>query len=261
MSREIEDRLRAALSAKAEKIGEADLRPAQLPTEPARRTHTARRFRRSLPWLAPALAAAAVVGIVVVVTGGPSDRHSSSNSSAASGSAASHAPPVTTPAPAKSSTAPVPPATDFGSERDASSHSASGITVPGANGADSLKLLPNAVLGSPAFWPAGNTRGFGAAHPSELNTNGDPSGIVLGITWHDWGSSTATGIGKTYLPKPGGGYSPGTVPIELRATSLGRCGSVAGYQQLLYRVPTQPGGQPTGAWQLWANATNLCQSR
>lgn len=261
MSREIEDRLRAALSAKADKIGEADLRPPQLPTEPARRTHAQHRFRRSLPWLAPALAAAAVVGIVVGVTGGPSDRHSASNNSAASGSSASLAPPATTPTPTKSATAPEAPATDFGTERDASSNSAAGIAVPGAAGSDSLKSLPAAVLGSPTYWPAGNTRGFGAPHPSELNTNGDPSGIVLGITWHNWGSATATGIGQTYLPKPGGGYYPGTVPIELRATNLGRCGSVAGYQQLLYRVPAQPGGQPTGAWQLWANATNLCRSR
>ena len=133
--------------------------------------------------------------------------------------------------------------------------------MPGAAGNGSMKVLPNAVLGSAAYWPAGNTRGFGAAHPSQLNTNGDPSGIVLQISWHDWGSATATGIGQTYLPKPSGGYYPGTVPIELRATDLGRCGSVAGYRQLLFRVPAQPGGAPTGPWQLWANATDLCQPR
>lgn len=261
MSREIEDRLRAALAAKAERIGEEDLRPPHLPTEPARAPRPRGfRFRRCLLWLTPALAAAAVVGIVVGVTIGPSDRHSSSNN-AASGSSASVAPPASRPTATKSATAPVPSGTDFGAERDASSKSGTGITVPGVTDPHSLKSLPTAVLGSTAYWPAGNTRGFGDAQPAELDTNGDPSGIVLGITWHDWGSGTATGIGQTYLPKPGGGFYSSTVPIELRATSLGRCGSVVGYQQLLYRVPTQPGGQPTGAWQLWANATNLCSSR
>jgi len=259
MSREIEDRLRAALSAKAERIGEEDLRPAQLPTEAARGTHAGHRFRRSILWLAPALAAAAVVGIVVGVTVGPSERHSSSSNSAAGAVASSSAPPITTPAPAKSATAPEPSATDAGPLRDAASQPPTVFSLPEAS--SDLKSLPDAVLGSIAYWPGGNTRGFGAAHPSELNTNGDPSGIVLDITWHDWGSATATGIGQTYLPKPGGGYYSGTVPIELRATNIGRCGSVTGYQQLLYRVPTQPGGQPTGEWQLWANATNLCQSR
>jgi hypothetical protein len=117
------------------------------------------------------------------------------------------------------------------------------------------------VLGSASYWPAGNTRGFGEPHPTELNTNGDPSGIVLGITWREWGASTATGIGRTYLPKAGGGYYPGTVTIELQATKLGRCGSELGYQQLYYRTPTSPGGPINGPWQLWAGADNLCQSR
>ena len=258
MSREMEDRLRAALAAKADEIGPADLRPAQPPGDRAR---SRGRFRRSLPWLAPALAAAAVVIVVVGVTGGLPDHHASSNRDAAAGASSV---PVRTPSPSAPGIEPTPPPSSAGvaenSNRDAASVPAAGITVPSVTGGG-VKVLPSAVLGSTAYWPAGNTRGFGASQPNQLNTNGDPSGVVIGITWHDWGSATATGIGQTYLPKPGGGYYSGTVPIELRATRLGRCGSVVGYQQLLYRVPTQPGGQPTGVWQLWANAANLCQAR
>jgi hypothetical protein len=255
MSREIEDRLRAALSAKADEIGHADLRPAQPPAG------STRRFRRSLPWLAPVMAAAAVAIVVVAVTGGLPDRHSSSNNDVAAG--ASSAPARTAqPSAVATTPTPVPSGSAFSDEgaRDASVP-ATGSTLPTVTGGGVGKILPSAVLGSTGYWPAGNTRGFGASQPSELDTNGDPSGVVIGITWHDWGSATATGIGQTYLPKPGGGYYSGTVPIELRATALGRCGTVIGYQQLLYRVPTQPGGQPTGTWQLWADASNLCQSR
>lgn len=260
MSREIEDRLRAALSAKADRISEADLRPSRLPASPVRPIRQGRRFRRALPWLAPVLAAAAAVIVVVGVTDRSPGRHTSSNSSAAGSASASLPLPVTSPTGTASSGSSGSSGADAGPLRDAASQPGTGLTVPHALSSD-LKPLPSAVLGSAAYWPAGNTRGFGESQPMELNTNGDPSGIVLGITWHNWGSATATGIGQTYLPKPEGGYYSGTVPIELRARELGRCGSVVGYQQLLYRVPAQPGGQPTGAWQLWANAANLCQSR
>jgi hypothetical protein len=271
MSREIEDRLRAALAAKADQIGETDLSPSQLPVETTRSTNPSR-FRRSVPWLAPVLAVAAVVVVIVAVTQGAPDRHSGSTNSAASSIAPSAAAPVApAPASAQATATPSaqPPATSVPSASnpteksltDAASAPATAFVVPGVTGADKLKILPSAVLGSTAYWPGGNTRGFGNPHPSELNTNGDPSGIVLGITWNDWGSSTATGLGRTYLPKPGGGYYPGTVPIQLQATKLGRCGSQVGYGQLYYRTPTQPGGSITGPWQLWANATNLCTAR
>jgi hypothetical protein len=261
MSREIENRLRAALSAKTDRIEDADLRPPQLPGGADR---PRRWLRHSLPWLAPVLAVAAIVTVVVGVTDRSPGRHAGSNSSAASDGAAPGASPALPPAvatsrPAKPTTSPE--ASPTGSARDAASLPPPVITLPEGATSSQLKDLPAAVLGSTAYWPAGNTRGFGSAHPSELNTNGDPSGIVLSITWQDWGSSSATGVGQTYLPKPGGGYYGGTATIELRATKLGRCGSDLGYQQLLFRTPSEPGGPITGPWQLWAGATNLCQAR
>jgi hypothetical protein len=262
MSRETEDRLRAALSAKAERIGENDLRPPQLPVEADRASRPGRRFRRSLPWLAPVLAAAAVAVVVVGVTGHFPDGHTSSANTAA-GRASSVPPPIPTP----TSTETSPPFDPFStadpqqSAHDAVSLPPAVITLPDGAASGDLKNLPSAVLGSTAYWPSGHTRGFGSPHPSELNTDGDPSGIVLGITWQDWGASSATGVGRTYLPKPGGGYYPGTVTIELQATKLGRCGSQLGYSQLYFRVPDRPGGPITGPWQLWAEATDLCQAR
>jgi hypothetical protein len=261
MSREIEDRLRAALSAKAERIGDGDLRPPQLPVEADRASRPGRRFRRSLPWLAPVLAAAAVAVVVVGVTGHLPDRHTSSTNSAAGRASSSLPPPVTSPAPTETSPPfGSPTAVPQQSAHDAVSLPPPVITLPESAASGDLKNLPSAVLGSTAYWPTGHTRGFGSPHPSELNTNGDPSGIVLGITWQDWGASSATGVGRTYLPKPGGGFYPGTVPIELQATKLGRCGSQLGYSQLYFRVPDRPGGPITGPWQLWAEATDLCQA-
>jgi hypothetical protein len=265
MSREIEDRLRAALSARADRVGEDDLRPPQLPADFDARTRSGRRFRRTLPWLAPVLAAAAAVLLVLGVTNGFPDRRSASNSSAAgTGSTATTSlpAPVTTPKSARSG-APEPDSAAAGRKQSVenASQPAPVITVPKDPNSGELKPLPSAVLGSAAYWPAGDVKGFGEPHPSELNTNGDPAGIVLGITWQDWGLSSATGVGRTYLPKPGGGYFPGTVPIELQATKIGRCGSVVGYQQLYFRTPAKPGGPVTGPWQLWGSADDLCRAR
>ena len=78
------------------------------------------------------------------------------------------------------------------------------------------------VLGAKAFAPMGE--GFGTVAPPKIFNGGDPSGLVSNITWHHWGSRTATGWGKTSIFKPHGGYYPQQVRAELRASRLGRCG-------------------------------------
>ena len=78
------------------------------------------------------------------------------------------------------------------------------------------------VLGSKAFIPRVGV-GWGTYQPKEIFNGGDPSGMVRGIAWTDWGKPDSYGYGKTYIFKPNGGYYPGSVTAELRAFDLGRC--------------------------------------
>ncbi|HWD73942.1 MAG TPA: hypothetical protein VG371_02305 [Solirubrobacteraceae bacterium] len=116
---------------------------------------------------------------------------------------------------------------------------------------------PKVVLGARAFAPMG--AGFGTVKPKTIFNGGDPSGLVQDITWSRWGSSTATATGKTSIFKPKGGYYPGLVRAELRASRLGHCrahGPLA-YTRLEAREPTRPGG-PLGKWFLWSGQKSIC---
>jgi hypothetical protein len=101
--------------------------------------------------------------------------------------------------------------------------------------------------------------GFGTARPKTIFNGGDPSGLVEHLTWSHWGSRTTTAIGKTAIFKPGGGYYPGLVRAELRATRLGHCSArgPAAYTRLEARVPSRPGG-PLGKWFLWSGEKSIC---
>ena len=79
------------------------------------------------------------------------------------------------------------------------------------------------------------------------------------ITWRHWGKTEAYGNGKTYIFKPTGGYYPGLVNIELRASDLGHCttGGPLAYEHLDARVPAKPGGR-LGPWFAWSDAKTLC---
>ena len=127
------------------------------------------------------------------------------------------------------------------------------LCLPGVGATASAPV----VLGAKAFAPVG--KGFGTAKPKEIFNGGDPSGLVQNITWRNWGSSTATGTGKTSIFKPTGGYYPHLVAAELRASNLGHCtahGPLA-YRRLEVREPSRPGG-PLGRWLLWNDQRSIC---
>jgi hypothetical protein len=113
------------------------------------------------------------------------------------------------------------------------------------------------VLGAKAFAPVG--AGFGTVKPRKIFNGGDPSGLVLDITWSRWGAPTATGTGKTAIFKPSGGFYPRLVQAELRASRLGRCTSQGplAYTRLQARVPSRPGG-PLGKWFRWNGQGQIC---
>jgi hypothetical protein len=102
--------------------------------------------------------------------------------------------------------------------------------------------------------------GWGTYKPSEIFNGGDPSGLVRSITWTGWGHKTSVGMGKTFIFKPSGGYYPGSVRAELRASNLGHCvvGGPLTYRHLAVREPSRPGG-PLGPWTAWSGAKSLCK--
>ncbi len=124
--------------------------------------------------------------------------------------------------------------------------------------ASSFATAPAVVLGSRAFAPHG--RGWGTTRPAEIFNGGDPNGLVTDIHWSSWGGPAATGWGKNAIFKPQGGYYRQMVPIQLRATRLGRCsksGSRA-YRKLYAREPSRPGGA-FGKWFLWSGSKTICR--
>jgi hypothetical protein len=124
-------------------------------------------------------------------------------------------------------------------------------------GSGSASPGSNIVLGSRAF--AGHYgEGWGTARPRRLYNGGDPSGLVTEIRWTSWGHSTAYGYGVHSIFKPGGGYYPQSVIVELRAQNLGKCGSQPAYTRLYARDPTKPEGS-LGPWLEWSEATTLCK--
>jgi hypothetical protein len=114
------------------------------------------------------------------------------------------------------------------------------------------------VLGSKSFaGPRGV--GWGTYRPREIFNGGDPSGMITSITWTGWGNPTATGYGKGWIFKPGGGYYANAVTVELRADTLGHCTAAgpAAYRHLAVAEPSRPGG-PLGKWFSWSGAKTLC---
>ncbi len=116
------------------------------------------------------------------------------------------------------------------------------------------------VLGSRSFaQPAGV--GWGTVEPLEIFNGGDPSGMVVAIDWTGWGTAVAYGYGESSIYEPTGGYFPGLVKVELRATTLGHCtaGGPVAYEDLVIREPTRPGG-PLGQWSPWGGSGTTCRA-
>ncbi len=116
------------------------------------------------------------------------------------------------------------------------------------------------VLGSASFIPRIGV-GWGTYKPKEIFNGGDPSGLIDEITWIGWGKPESVGYGKTFIPKPNGGYYPRDVTAELRASDLGHCtaGGPLAYETLEVREPSAPGGK-LGPWFVWDRVKTLCRT-
>jgi hypothetical protein len=115
------------------------------------------------------------------------------------------------------------------------------------------------LLGSKDFIVWGGI-GFGSPHPAKLVVGSDPSVLITHIRWHDWGRSSAWGIGRYAAPHfgRGGSYYDKPFPAELRVSVIGRCqpNGPRTYMKLKVRVALEPGQSP--GWYEADGSHGLC---
>lgn len=94
------------------------------------------------------------------------------------------------------------------------------------------------VLGQPAGTFDSNSQGFGEVRPATVYNGGDPTGLVMHITWSSWGGSTATGTGDSDWVGPGQSVATGTQEtVTIVAFDLGTCGGKLMYQAVEWYFP------------------------
>ena len=83
-----------------------------------------------------------------------------------------------------------------------------------------------------------NGRGFGEVRPATVFNGGDPTGLVMGITWSSWGGSTAIGTGTSDYVGPNQLVATGTQePVTIAAFNLGTCDGKLMYQAVEWYFP------------------------
>lgn len=114
------------------------------------------------------------------------------------------------------------------------------------------------VLGSPSYVPSYGA-GWGTSMPALISNGGVPSGVIDQIAWTGWGEPVATGVGRTSIYRPQGGYYGARPKVPLRAGDVGTCPgqTEAAYRTLEFRVPPWPGG-PLGPWLKWSGSLDIC---
>jgi len=80
--------------------------------------------------------------------------------------------------------------------------------------------------------------GFGQVKPTEVYNGGDPTGLVISITWHTWGGAQAVGTGRSDYVGPNQSVAGGTVePVRIVAFDLGTCNGRYMYQAVEWYFP------------------------
>jgi hypothetical protein len=94
------------------------------------------------------------------------------------------------------------------------------------------------VLGRRAGLFGYNSRGFGEVRPATVFNGGDPTGLVMDITWSSWGGSTAIGTGTSDYVGPNQTVAGGTQEkVTIVAFDLGICGGTLMYQAVEWYFP------------------------
>jgi hypothetical protein len=167
------------------------------------------------------LVAALALGTTACSGGGPGS--SSATTSSTTRRTAPRAPVSTTPSTRAATTTTVAGTTTTGSS----------TTTTGAGSGATPTLGVAGAFGAGAV-------GFGQVRPPEISLGGDPTGILVGITWQSWGGSQATGSGTSTYVGPGQTVAQGTdEAATVVAYDLGTCGGSPAYQQVTWYFPEQ----------------------
>ena len=86
------------------------------------------------------------------------------------------------------------------------------------------------------------TSGYGSVRPVTINNGGDPTGIVMNLSWQSWGGARAVGTGTGYYDPPNVPVAQSTKqPATVVAFNLGNCDGQYMYQAIEWYFP-QHGG-------------------
>lgn len=126
--------------------------------------------------------------------------------------------------------------------------------------ATAIRPLPREVVLGSQLYAGQYGRGWGKERPRAVYNGGVPSGLLKNVSWRHWGKAVAIGRGRGFIYKPKGGYYPGSVPTELRASGLRYCPGETdrAYTRLEVRKPKRPGGK-LGKWYSWSGSKSICE--
>lgn len=140
---------------------------------------------------------------------------------------------------------------------------AQGITVDGVVGPVTWYRLAHPhrsavpTLGLRDWGGAGlpSARGFGVVRPGEIFNGGDPTGLVVNITWRSWGGKTAIGTGTGYYVAPGQKvYQSKATRATVYAYDLTTCAGQPAYRKVTWWFPSKGGTLrntlPSGSYDL-----------
>jgi hypothetical protein len=103
--------------------------------------------------------------------------------------------------------------------------------------APTRRTAPEPVLAAPI---GKASIGFGTVRPRTVSGGGDPTSAIDSITWRTWGGPTARGRGMgCYVPAGKPLSACVRRPVEVIATSIGRCDGHRAYQDLGWWFPTE----------------------
>src|SRR5262245_57756128 len=130
----------------------------------------------------------------------------------------------------------VPGASGPGTSAPAPPSTSPPASVPSMTSAGSEPPVP--ILGL----SRGATEGYGSARPSTISNGGDPTGVVMNVSWQSWGGPQAVGTGTGY-------YDPPNVPVDqstseqatIVAFDLGTCDGRYMYQAIEWYFPESGG--------------------
>jgi hypothetical protein len=83
-----------------------------------------------------------------------------------------------------------------------------------------------------------NAEGFGTVRPARIFNGGDPTGLLMNVTWSSWGGSTAKGMGTGYYEPPNAPVAASTAqPADVEAFDLGTCKGKPAYLRVQWWFP------------------------